>query len=422
MSYASRIKVRKIPSGGTALYCAFPSHGMFSVVGSITGGGRLAGDDMLANIHASMLLDGTKEHSKTAIQEQLDACGASLSFAVERDRLTFSVHVRNAFAKKTLALAAEALISPSFPKAELEYLKERMRASLSLEAQDTRTQASINLSRILFKPGHPNYQMSTAESLAALEGITRDALLAYHARAISRRTLVVAGSGDMKPLEAFSMLEKAFSKLPDPEIALPAFEASQPIPPQSSSVTIADKASIDYMIGIATGITRNHTEYPAFVLGLQILGNRSGFTGRLMQTVREIEGLTYGAYAYPAGFSNADGYVNVWATFAPALFARGKAALMREITKIVTEGATPEDVKKHQRMFEARSRVTLSNSGDLARAAHDVIISGNKPSYLDEFPQTILKLTPRQVNDALKKYLLLDRLSDSAAGPTDIGA
>ena len=422
MSYASRIKSYTFRSGATALYCSFPSHGMLSVVGSIAGGGRLAGSDMLAAVHAAMLLEGTKRMNKTAIQELLDGIGASVAFSVERDRLVFSVHVRSIYAKKALAIVADALTEPSFRSIELEHLKDRMRAELSLEAQDTRAQAGINLSHMLYESAHPNHQTSTADSLAALERISRSDLVDYHNHSISKKTLVVAASGDMSATEALSLLEKSFAKLPAADIQLPTFTAAGPSPAQTKSVPIADKSSIDYMLGIATGITRDHADYPALVLGLQVLGNRSGFTGRLMKTVREVEGLTYGAYAYPAGFMNADGYGIVWATFAPALFERGKAALSREVKKIVAEGATAEEVKKHQKMFEARSRVSLSNSGDLARAAHDVVVGGNKPSYLDQFPQTILKLKPRQVNDALKKYLHLDRLSDSAAGPLDIGA
>jgi zinc protease len=417
MSYASKIKTGKLKSGGKVLVTPFPAHGRVSIIGSIRGGARLAGNRALAEVHAAMLLEGTKKRDKTAIQIMLDDLGASLSFGIEKDRLVFDAHVRAVYSKKLLSLVEEVLREPTFPKVELLRLKDRMRAELSLEAQDTRTQTAINLSRLLYPETHPNRQQSTAESLTALEKLTHGDVVAYHAHAIDRASLVAALAGDVKKGASFALIESSFAKLPHHDAVLPALETVQAQKSQKLSVRIEDKASIDYMLGVATGITKDHVDYPALLLGLQVLGNRSGFTGRLMKTVREIDGLTYGAYSYLAGFQNADGYIVVWATFAPELYERGKAALMREIKKIIEEGATDEEVKKHRAMFEARSRVTLSNSADLARAAHDITIEGHKPSYLDEFPQIVLKLTKAQVNAALKKYLIIENLSESAAGP-----
>src|SRR5271165_4964134 len=119
MSYASRIKEKKIAGGGTVLLSLFPSHGQVSLVGSIIGGARLSGDEALAEVHAAMLLEGTKKRTKSEIQVLLDEMGASLSFALEKDRLVFSAHVRSTHLKKLLALVSEVLREPSFPQSEL---------------------------------------------------------------------------------------------------------------------------------------------------------------------------------------------------------------------------------------------------------------------------------------------------------------
>jgi zinc protease len=417
MSYAKNIQEKKLKSGGTLLLSKFPAHERFSIVGSVKGGVRFAGSRALAEAHAAMLLEGTSRKSKAQIQVLLDDIGATLSFAAEKDRLVFSGHVRAVYAKKLLSLIAEALREPSFPARELATYKERMAAEFSIEAQETRMQAGINLSHLLYPPEHPNYQASTESVNADLAALTRSELKKYHQRAIDRSSLVVSIAGDIKPRELAALVETSFAKLPQARVEMKEFLPSSPKPAQTIAVHIDDKSSIDYMLGIATGITKDAPDYPALQLGIQVLGNRSGFTGRLMKTVREVEGLTYGVYSYLAGFLNADGFIVVWATFAPELYEKGKAALMREIRGIAEGGATEDEVRKHQTMFEARSRVTLSSSGDLARAAHDVAIEGRRMSYLDEFPQRILKLTTAEVNAALKKYLVPADLSESAAGP-----
>ncbi|HEY5383192.1 MAG TPA: insulinase family protein, partial [Candidatus Paceibacterota bacterium] len=224
-------------------------------------------------------------------------------------------------------------------------------------------------------------------------------------------------AGDVTLLKVAAMVEKCFKGLSQSAPIFPSYKKAAPTHSKKVRVSIPNKASIDYMLGIATGITEKHKDYAPLLLGVQVLGNR-GFASRLMTTVREEEGLTYGVYGYLAGFENtADGFICIWATFAPELFQKGRASIMRQVKLIVERGVTEEEVQKHRELFEARSRVQLSNSGAFAVAAHSVIVEGQKLSYLDEFPKKILKLKAGEVNRALKKYLLLDQLSEAAAGP-----
>jgi zinc protease len=431
MSYASKIKEKRLQKGGKALFVAFPAHGAISITGSLAGGAHLAqgfvsegvdectlSGDVLANMHAAMLLEGTKKRSKTEIQILLDTIGASLSFSAGKHRLVFQAFVRAVYADKLLTLIRECLSEATFPSQELEHLKARMLADLSLERQNPSAQASINLSRILFTIGHPNRAEDTAHSKVAVEQMTRKELQQFHLRGIDRRSLVVSIAGDMENARSFTLIEKHFSKLPDTILSIPPFTAAKPIRSEIVVTPIPDKASIDYMLGIATGITLDHADFPALVLGLQILGNISGFTGRLMKIVREEEGLTYGVYAYLSGLGcGTDGYAAIQGTFAPELFERGRAAIMREVRKIIQEGPTVLEVRRHRQLYEARSRVNYSNSMAISRVVHDIIVEGKKPAYLDEFPQRILKLTKSQVQKALQKYLILENLSETAAGP-----
>ncbi len=420
--YSKLIQKKQFSWGGQALAAEFPAHGSVSVVGSIAGGARLAGSQEFAKIHADILLEGTKKHGKKAIQIILDSIGASLSFSANSERLIFSARVRTENLEKLLSLVSEILREPTFPERELAVLKKREQASLSLEAQDTREQAGIALSRLLFKKGHPNFDETTEESKKTLEGITSKKLRAYHRASIDGGSLILSIAGDIKAQKAFTLTESQFKKLPRQKISLPPYEKTSPQKSRQAVARIEHKAGIDYYAGIATGITKNHPDYAPLLLGIHVLGN-PGFTGRLMKTVREKEGLTYVAYTYMSGFEhNADGYAFVWATFAPTLFRKGRESTLREIHAIATKGATVKEVRKHREQYEAYFRVRLSNSGAIAGAAHAVVAEGHPLSYLDTFPKKVSKLTVREVNRALKKYLIPSKLSEAAAGPVDKSA
>jgi zinc protease len=309
---------------------------------------------------------------------------------------------------------------PTFPEDELETLKKRDLAALSLAAQDTHTQADIALTRMLYAPEHPNFVQTTDESREELMRLTREELLSHHERIVGRNDLILALAGNITRPVARKLVEKHFKKLPRKDFKQSTFSKAAKSNPQKKQIPIEHKASIDFMVGETTGITSDHKEYAALMLGLQILGNPGGFTGRLMSTVREEEGLTYGVYAYLSGFTKEiDGYINIWGTFAPQLFAQGREAMLREIRKIVEQGATQDEVKKHRQLYEARMRVQTANSGSLARAAHEVIAQGYSVERLDSFPKKVLRLTAKDVNAALKKYLVPSLLSESAAGPVE---
>jgi zinc protease len=420
MKYADLITTKKLSWGAQAFVANFPAHGAVSVVGSIVGGRRLAGSGELADIHAEMLLEGSSKRNKKQIQEFLDTIGASLNFSIVGDRLQFSGRVRTTHLGKLLALISEVLKRPRFPDAELKALKARQEGELALELQNTRAQADINLSRALFTPEHPNWEETTAESLEALKKISKKDLAAYHARAIDGSSLLISIVGDINTKEAVALCEKNFKILPKQKIELPTVVIAHSGQNQQIATTIPNKASIDYMLGEAPGVTSDHSDFPALLLGTNILGNMRGFSGRLMKTVREKEGLTYGVYSYLSGFEpTTDGMFAVWATFAPELFQKGRAAIKREVTKILKTGVTADEAKKHREMFAASWMVQLSNSGAIARSAHNTAVEGRPMKYLDEFPQVMRRVTPTQVNKVFKKYFKLEQMSESAAGPIE---
>jgi zinc protease len=423
MSYAQSIKEKRLSFGGKLLLAPFPAGGLISFAGSIVTGARKSMEDELAHVHAQMLMEGSARFTKKELQVELDTLGASLAFDAGTDRLQFRARVRAEHAERLLDLIAESLLHPTFPKTELEVLKKRELANLQMQSQDTNAQATIAASRMLYPKDHANYELSTKESVAALKKITVPMLQKYHVRILNRGTLVLAAAGDFRKIKVEALVERYFAALPKKKVATPSVKKALKPKAGRKAVHIKEKASIDYIAAIAPGITNAHKDYPALLLGLQILGNRGGFTGRLMQIVREKEGLTYGVYSYPSGFSSrVDGHIMAWGTFAPQLFAQGRTSMLRELRRIIAEGPTEEEVRKHAKLFDARFKVNLSNAGALARAAHDTMADQKPLTHLDTFPQKILKLNVKKVHKVLRKYIDPDKMAEAAAGPlTKIG-
>lgn len=138
-------------------------------------------------------------------------------------------------------------------------------------------------------------------------------------------------------------------------------------------------------------------------VGTYVLGG--GFAGRLMQEVRDKEGLTYGIYANQSGNTFTDGYWRVNASFNPDLIEKGETSSFREINKWIEEGITKEELKNKKTNIIGSFKVSLSTTGGMARTILQYLQEGKDPSYIAKYPEEVDNLNLKEVNTAIKKYI-----------------
>ena len=138
-------------------------------------------------------------------------------------------------------------------------------------------------------------------------------------------------------------------------------------------------------------------------VGTAILGR--GFTGRLMGTVRDRDGLTYGIGADMTEDSIADGAWSISATFAPSLLDRGVASTRRVLDQWWRDGVTDAELGARKQGLEGAYLVGLSTTSGLANAILALVQRGYDLSWLDGYPEAIKALTREQVNKAIHTHL-----------------
>jgi len=157
------------------------------------------------------------------------------------------------------------------------------------------------------------------------------------------------------------------------------------------------------VLGQATGLRYQDADSLALRVGTAILG--SGFTGRLMASVRDAEGLTYGIGARASDDTFLDGDVAVSATFAPQLLAKGITSTRREIGKWWQDGVTAQELTARKTNMIGAYEVGLATTGGVARTILETLNRGKNLTWLDEYPKALQALTLAQVNGAIRKYL-----------------
>jgi len=267
----------------------------------------------------------------------------------------------------------------------------------------------------LYDSAHVNYAESIAARKATIEAVTRAELMQYR-KMLGQGGLVLTIVGDIQPESVLQEAMKVFKKLPAGTPTAPSKSKNKKATAASEDIiSVPDKANIDTYLGVAVPCTYDDPVYLPFTILTQMLGGH-GFTSHLMSTIRERDGLTYGVYAMPSGFSGlADGDFRVWATFSPEKFDQSVAALRKEISLFFKQGMTEERLEARKDEVIGSYIVGLATTGGFATMLHSIGAEGKSLAYVDEFPELVQAVTIQDLLSAAK-LIQLDKLSLVAAG------
>ncbi len=409
----------ELAGGGSLVVARTRAKDIVSIEGSVLGGpNHLPHDRMAAASLAAELLDaGTTRHTKETLREALALRGITLAWSSDGDRTYFSTQCLPDDVPFVLDTVAECLGTSRYAAAEVESEKTRSIGQIRELAANTRTRASIELSRMLFDEKHVNH----ARTLDEIETDTKRATareIAAFGHSFGRKGLIVALSGDIDPAVAHKAAQRAFNALSSdgqPPLDKRANEKVQRA--QESLIRINDKANIDVMLGIALPLHKLDQAYLPMSVVSEMLGG--GFASHLMQTIRERDGLTYGVYSNLGGMGDgADGYLRVWATFSPARYAESVAALRRELHAFFANGLTSKALAQKKEEIAGSYLVGLSTTRGLSRMLHQTVADGRGLSYVSEYPDLVNAVSLAEIK-AAAELVKLDKLSLAAAGTFD---
>lgn len=418
---ADRI-IEQIPTNGIRLLTMKTGvKDVVTITGSFLGGDQYSpqANMMIADLTAAMLDKGTKNKSKFEIADKLETVGASISFSSGQYHVRFNAKCLKADIPLVLGLLAEQLREPAFNKKDLKTLKTRLVANLKRDKEDTGKQAGGAFLRKLYPKNHPNYAYKIDNRIKMVNDIMPASLKYYHKTFYGLGNMTIVAVGDVDS-EAFnSEISKSFggwktSPLDKKEATLTANQVKA----GTEYVTIKEKTSADIYIGLPIGIDRNHKDFYPLMVGTYILGGN--FSARLMQTVRDEQGLTYGIQSWVGGVDNGnDGYWAIWATFAPQLVDKGYDAAIEQLQEWLENGVTQAELDAKKSTITGSYKVGLATTRGLAGQILTNADRGRPNSYLDKFPELINALTVDQINNTIQKYIDKDKMFFVAAGSLD---
>ena len=408
------------PVKGVRLLTLKRGTGVVTLTGSFLGGDIFAPSEnkRIPDVVVSMLDQGTTKSSKFEISNKIEKVGARLSFSNGKARVVFNGKFLSEDTALIVGLLSEQLQFPAFNEEDLAKTKKRMITAYKKSKESTRGNAINNMLKGFYSESHQNAPDNADESIKNVEKITTEDLKAYHEENYGKGSMVIVAVGDVDHASLSATIKKNFGEWKDSPLEEKKETQKGTKNAGKAYVTMQDKTSTDFLVGIPLGINRDHPDYRPLFVASYILGGN--FSARLMQTVRVKEGLTYGIRSSMSGFGNdTDGYWYVGGTFSPDLLSKGESSTLREIKKWAQDGVTQKEVDTTKSTLTGSFKVGFDTTRGLAGGILSAVIDWEDLSYVDEMPNMINSVTLEQVNAAIKKYISIGDLYEVAAGSID---
>ena len=396
---------RVLPNGLTLLVRENHANPTIALQGVVKAGGIYdpPGKSGLAAFVGSMLDQGTKTRSAFEQATAVESLGASLRYDGGQETLSLSGNLLSGDLEQILRVLADALRNPAFPAEQVEKIRSELIIDYKVAENSTSSVAARRANELLYPEGHP-YHWNPGGTDSTLSAITREDLASFHARHYGPNTTTLVLVGDVTASRAGELIEKIFGDwktLHDP----PPFQVPNADPPKEARdlvVQMPGKSQAD-VVWAVPGLPRAAPDYDAAMMMNYVLGGGS-LSSRLMDNLRDKEGLVYGVYASMLAGVGA-GPIQIRAGTNPANVDRTIDALLEQVGRFHNEGPTDDEMEAAKGYLTGIFPVRLETNAGVASQLLSAEVYGLGLDYIERYPSIIRAITTADAKAAAGKYL-----------------
>jgi zinc protease len=359
----------------------------------------------VAELAAALIDQGTPTKSAEQIAEAIDSIGGALGTGAGSDLSYINAVVMKDSLGFALDLVADLAQHPAFAKEEIERQRQQALSGMRVSYDDPEFLANVVFDRLVYglhPYGRP--QSGTPETMAA---ITRDDLVAFHAKWFGANHAILAVVGDVTPEEAFAGAERAFGSWgrTSSEVAAPA----EPPAPSRRVVVIDKPGAVQTEIRVGNiAIPRKNDDYMALDLATKILGGEGA--NRLHRVLRSERGLTYGASADFNALKQT-GDVVAQTNTRSATTGETLRLIVDEVWKLTRDRVGDRELEGAQDYLTGSFPLTIETPSQIALQILNAVFYGLSMNELQTFRDRVNAVTVDDVQRAARNYFRPDRLT-----------
>jgi zinc protease len=372
-----------------------------------------AGKYGIASLTTAMLTEGAGSRGALEIADAVDFLGADLAATSGIDSSAIRLHVPVARLAEALPIMADVATRPTFPRDELERLRQQRLTSLIQSRDDAATIASLAFSRVVYGPVHRfgTATMGTAETIRAF---TVDDLRTFYTATFRPDNATLLVVGDVTPDKVMPLIESNLGAWKAAG-ARPSHAGLPTVTPRTSrAVYLVDKPNApqsQIRIG-SIGVPRSTPDYFPIQVANTILGG--SFSSRLNMNLREQHGYTYGASSifdmrvHPGPFYAAAGVQTDKTSESLTEFFKELNAILQPVP--------PDELTRAKNYVALRFPGGFETTGDISRRLEEVLTYHLPDDYFARYVPNINAVTGSDVQRVAKAYIQPDRFAVVVVG------
>jgi zinc protease len=385
----------------------------------------LKGQHAAAQILGSLMLRGTRSHTRQQLQDELDKLGARLTSGGRfggsgtLGAVTFNLECKRDKLPAVLRLLGEVLREPTFPQDEFDVLKRQNRETLEKGLTEPTTLAARALQRKInpYPKDDVRHVPTAEESLARLDALTVEQVRKLYAEQLGAQAGELAVVGDFDPAETPRLVQELLKDWKSP---VPFRRVSRAAHPDVGGgrlvIDTPDKANAFWIAGMSLALSDTDPDYAALEVANFLFGGGT-LSSRLGNRVRQKEGLSYGVRSeFNADSLDKAGTFMMYAICNPANVEKVDKAIAEELDKLLKDGVAAAELAEAKKAYLEQLKVQRSSDRALASALADGLHAGRTFAYHAELEKKIASLTSEEVAAAFKKHVAPKRLVIVRAG------
>ncbi len=369
----------------------------------------------LAEILGEVLRTGGTE-SKTGdeLDELLEQNSASVECSIKLDYGTASASSLKEDVDLVLSVLADVLMRPAFRDDKLQLAKMQYHSEVGRRNDAADEIAAREFKKLIYGP---ESRYARHMEHATIEAITREDLVAFHARYFGPNRIILGVWGAFDSEDMVKKLSKAFDGWGAVTSDLPKINA--PKYTYASTVNLIEKGDINqsniYLGHI--GGRRDDPDYFALMVMNRILGG--GFTGRLFKNVRARAGLAYSVFGrYSANYAH-PGLMYVGCQTQSNSTVKAINGMIHELKQMVTTRATTEELEIAKESYLNTFVFNFDTTSEMVSRLMTYDYYGYPEDFLQRTKQAVEQVTVGDVLRVAKKHLQPEKVQILVVGRSE---
>jgi len=354
----------------------------------------------VANLVASLLDEGTTTRSSRQLAEQIDFVGGSLAVQAGEDYTTASARTLKKDIDLGFTLLADILQHPAFPKQEFERVRSQILGEISSDNDDPGHVAMKAFNQLVFQ-NHP-YRWPVTGTEETLSKITLAEVQSFYAKEYLPNQVILTIVGDVTAEQATTLVQTHFGSWK--KGAVPSRAVKKPTAIDKKTVQLVEKDLTQSTIVIGhPGISRTNPDFYAVTVMNHILG-AGGFSSRLMDSIRDKQGLAYGIMShYDARVMPGSFWINLQTRTETT--NQAISGVLIEMKAIREAPVNDQELADAKAFLMGSFPLRLDSTSKLAQVLAQVEFFGLGFDYFSQYPKWIERVTKEDVQRVAKQYL-----------------